>query len=690
VLIADAVGLGKTVQAGFAEALLCEDPHRDRTLILTPGGLRDQWRAELERLFGAMPEVMDAARLTHLRRSLPSHVNPWRLPGIVIAGIDFVKQPEVLAGVLETRWTLVVLDEAHSLTAHTDRHRAAHLVARSARYVLMLTATPHSGDEGAFRALCEIGSLGDQPLMLRRTRARIGITTRRRNRLLAVRPTAAEQRLHRSLNDYLGQMRRDRVMDVDTARLTAWVLLKRAASSAHALGTTLTYRRQVLTGRSPTPEQADLPLLFGADELTDDDAALPDALGLPGLRRRDREIDRLDRLIVLAVEAAEHDSKIALARRFVLRVKERVLLFTEFRDTLAHVAALLSPDVPLVMLHGAMTRRERQDAERAFTQGSARVLLATDAASEGLNLHHACRFVMNLDVPWNPVRLEQRIGRIDRIGQTRTVHAITLVARGAADGPILGRVAARLHRIRRVLGDTADTLGAIGLAGGEALDNASAPMRLTDYTAGRRFSAERHSSLVSIVTLLRRTRNASLCGADDTQPRVRRPGLPWATLSRRRRRRLGLPPGVLVFFHAQVLTATGSVAATACAAVLVEVNPALFATIRARRVVRECAAVAATTASVHLSDALEKALPAFHRRRELFRRRLEATLELVPDSPSMYQPGLFDRRAMTAALRERARRTSRRVEVRQMLARLMDDSTISTPETEPIAALLLR
>ncbi len=152
-------------------------------------------------------------------------------------------------------------------------------------------------------------------------------------------------------------------------------------------------------------------------------------------------------LLELARAAARSESKLAIVRRLISRTAEPAIIFTEYRDTLQRLALALE-DVDTVQLHGGLTSRERADALRRFTEGSARLLLATDAASEGLNLHHRCRLVMNLELPWTPLRLDQRVGRVDRIGQARKVHAIHLVAAGTCEESTLARLARRINRIQ--------------------------------------------------------------------------------------------------------------------------------------------------------------------------------------------------------------------------------------------------
>ena len=133
-----------------------------------------------------------------------------------------------------------------------------------------------------------------------------------------------------------------------------------------------------------------------------------------------------------------------------MRDTNRAIVFTEYRDTLAHVRRMLA--TPCAMIHGGLSRDERRAALDDFQQGRCSVLLATDAAGEGLNLHHTCRVVVNLELPWNPMRLEQRIGRVDRIGQTRRVHAFNLIASEVGEERLAERLAARIASARSAVG----------------------------------------------------------------------------------------------------------------------------------------------------------------------------------------------------------------------------------------------
>jgi len=146
ILLADDVGLGKTIQAGLVITELIARGAIDRVLILTPAGLRDQWHAELTRRFALDAAIVDARAVAHRSATLPPDVNPWTTFPIAVASIELIKRPEVLASAAAAGWDLVVVDEAHGAAHESDRHSAARAVCARAAYVLLISATPHSGD----------------------------------------------------------------------------------------------------------------------------------------------------------------------------------------------------------------------------------------------------------------------------------------------------------------------------------------------------------------------------------------------------------------------------------------------------------------------------------------------------------------------------------------------------------------
>ena len=445
-LIADAVGLGKTIQAGLVIAETLARTPDALVLVVAPAGLRAQWQAELAERFAIDAALVDAAALA---ATGSIDINPWTRHSVSIASVDFVKRAEVLRSFEPLLWDLVVFDEAHALAGRSDRAAAARVLAERARTSVMLSATPHSGDDEAFARLASLGNLRDRfPLLLfQRTRADLGIAATRRSRWLRVRPTPAEAAMHAALLAYAAQVWREAGPDGRAARLALGVLLRRACSSAWSLARSLERRRTALAERpAATARQLPLPLF---DQGADDEE--PDAiLGAPGLQDANAEQSAIAAVLQTAQAATGRESKLAALDRLVRRAREPLIAFTEYRDTLSRVADALARYRP-VLLHGGLPAAERAAALRAFVDGGSSLLLATDAASEGLNLHQRCRLVVNVELPWTPVRLEQRIGRVDRIGQARPVHAVHLVAANTREEATVARLHERTARVDATL-----------------------------------------------------------------------------------------------------------------------------------------------------------------------------------------------------------------------------------------------
>jgi superfamily II DNA or RNA helicase len=405
-------------------------------------------------------------------------VNPWSVEPVVITSIDFIKQPEILRAATSVLWDIVIIDEAHQAAIAPRRAAAVKMLASRARHVVLVTATPHSGDDVAYRSLCAIGQIGaDDPLLIfRRGRETIGLNRTRKVRLLRVKPGPYELEMHRLLAQYAKRLWQIGGLDTDAAvgaRLVAMVFSKRAMSSASSLAISLEKRLAGLSGRIRIARQSGLP--FGSDEDESESDNEP-PLAVPAFERVDDEERALRAILAAAEHARESETKIAALQRLLRRVREPVVVFTEYRDTLAMLERRLRSLRKIAMLHGGLSAAERDDAVGRFNAGASDLLLATDAGAEGLNLQSRCRLVVNLELPWNPSRLEQRIGRVDRLGQSRTVHAIHLFADGTAEATVLTNLHNRLRRIRasemdiaacviegsdmrRYASDEADTIG---------------------------------------------------------------------------------------------------------------------------------------------------------------------------------------------------------------------------------------
>jgi superfamily II DNA or RNA helicase len=444
-LLADDVGLGKTVQAGLAIAELQARGMAERVLILTPAGLRDQWASELSDRFGMAAAIVDS-RSARLRiAGLAVGVNPWSTIPVAVTSIDFVKRIEVLRAVQSCQWDVIVIDEAHGTAREGERHAAVASLASRAAYVVMLTATPHNGETRAFDALCRTGAHGDPLLFFRRTRADVNVGVRRRIHCLHVRPSRAEVHMHAELSLLTLHVR----SEPSPAWLALSVLHKRALSSARSLQRSIERRVALLDPKPFELQQLGLPLSDPSGDFDDSDEA-PDWEAGRFLGDVAREDHMLHRIAAAARDAARAETKFAAVVRLLDRIREPVIIFTEYRDTLLNLRDVLtSVDRGVSLLHGGLSREERAAAIEDFVNGRRRILLSTDAGGEGLNLHQRCRIVINLELPWNPMRLEQRTGRVDRIGQSRTVHIFHLIARDTGESRILERLKARIARVRQ-------------------------------------------------------------------------------------------------------------------------------------------------------------------------------------------------------------------------------------------------
>lgn len=452
VLLADAVGLGKTVQAGLILAELMARGLVERALILTPAGLRDAWVEELRARFDLAAVALDQVSLAE-GTWRAAGANPWTRAPVVVSSIDLVKRPEVRAAVDDQPIDLLIVDEAHHCTPGSDRGAVVSRLAAAVPWLILASATPHAGDPRAFHFLLDLGGVGrDEPAMrvFRRSRAEAGLAGRRSSHVLAVTPTAAEQRLQRAVHAYARDLSLGPIRDAPGLRLVCGVVARRATSSALAALRTLQRRLAALEGRSAVPveRQASLPW----SEIDDDEDLDPSWLATPGLGSTADECMRLREILADAEAACARPSKLLRLRRLLARAGEPAIVFTEFRDTIEACLPFVQDVASTRCLHGSMDVRDRRRVVADFLQGRARLLLATDVAGEGLNLHERARLVITIEWPWSPQRLEQRVGRVDRMGQLRRVHAVHLTSRGTFEDTVVARLMERARAASEDLG----------------------------------------------------------------------------------------------------------------------------------------------------------------------------------------------------------------------------------------------
>ncbi|WP_075162185.1 helicase-related protein [Chthonomonas calidirosea] len=511
-LVADDVGLGKTIEAGLAMLELMARGRVRRVLVVAPPGLMEQWRAELLEKFGLVFQIVgNASDLAAAQETLPAGVSPWDALPYVITSIDYLKKETVQNRALRKRWDLIIVDEAHALAEsgtpqnpyRTQRTRLGGALRNASRSLLLLTATPHNGYAHAFRSLVELveptlatfsGSPEDlrrrvETAMIRRMKRQIRrrvdggevpVFPQRKVEGLPVPLSGPEKELLEKVSSYCSRTARQ-AEGTDEAELVGFamqIVKKRALSSRRALLTTIENRLEALAkaeAREEAPShaelrdyQADLPLTESQSERTAR-RILRSAIPKDEKRRRS-ELQSLKSIWARLKKLPDRDAKIEallaeLKCVFADDPAEKVIVFTEYRDTLEAIRARIDADPDLadhyVILHGGLTRGQRLRRQELFERPEIRVLLATDAASEGLNLQHHCRRVIHVELPWNPNRLEQRNGRVDRYGQSREPIIRFLYYPDSPEDDVLRRLVEKIEQMAADRVSTPDILGLI-------------------------------------------------------------------------------------------------------------------------------------------------------------------------------------------------------------------------------------
>ena len=531
-LLADDPGAGKTIMAGL---LLKEMKLREaieRILILCPAPLTIQWQDELLRWFGEPFEIIFSAV------DQQQLVNPWQRATQVIASLDYAKQDDVRERVWQQRWDLVIIDEAHKCSAYTKRssgrgdevektrrYQLAERLAVDADHLLLLTATPHHGDDDRFSHFVrlidpdlfpeptrvgerageirrDILSLGENcPWALRRLKEDLRdidgqrLFPDRHAHTVTFRLNHEEFDLYKAVTAYINEfLPQASGRKKQSVALTRTVLQRRLASSTQAIAESIRRRLEKQDGlleelESLSPSQRAKRLAQIQGRLTDveqDEDDLDDA-------QRDLLTDEFTTAIELDQLRAEiavlrdlqaqarrvrdnaTDSKLTALRDCLAKAefnelkdgRGRLLIFTEHRDTLNHLLEHLNRwGYSTCQIHGGMNPHERKRMQEDF-RTSRQVCVATEAAGEGINLQF-CRLMINYDLPWNPTRLEQRLGRIHRIGQDRDVHAFNFVASESEEGQpiiegrILERLLQKMEQMRNALADRVfDVIGEV-------------------------------------------------------------------------------------------------------------------------------------------------------------------------------------------------------------------------------------
>jgi len=434
--------------------------------------------------------------------------NPWERFRQCIASIDFAKQDDIIPGILQVDWDLVIVDEAHKCSARTQgddlrrtgRYKLVEELSKNCERILLLTATPHQGDVDQFhnflRLLDPEQFISDQinpemlrmensPWFLRRIKEELRdfdgrkLFKKRFAQTVPFELSSAEEHLYKEvtkyINRFLGKAKGRKQAAVALART---VLQRRLASSLNAIFSSLKRRRQrfadllkELAGLSPEEQHARLINLgkpVDSEKESDDyeeDEQESLAIEATAAERMDQlrnELHELERLVRLAQQTIDAGTEMKLntlkeclkGGQFseLQEDRGRLLIFTEHRDTLDYLKQNLENwGYTTCQIHGGMSPIARKQAQKDF-QLNRQICIATEAAGEGINLQF-CRLMINYDIPWNPNRLEQRMGRIHRIGQPYDVYIYNFVAINTVEGRVLDKLLSKLEEIRAAMGD---------------------------------------------------------------------------------------------------------------------------------------------------------------------------------------------------------------------------------------------
>lgn len=481
-LFADEVGLGKTIEAGLVMRELKLRGLAKRILVCAPKGLVSQWVSEMQTHFNESFQLM----LPGEQKPQNEHDNIWSRYDQIVCPVDSIKPIESRKGwslkqlneynklrfddLLAAGWDLIVIDEAHRLGGSTDqvaRYKLGQGLAEAAPYLLLLSATPHQGKSDAFHRLMalldaeafpDVGSVTQervQPFVVR-TEKRIAIDGEgkplfcpRQTEMVAVAWQARhglQRHLYEEVTEYIKKGYNQAQAKQQNAIGFLMILMQRlVSSSSAAISRTLARRLKVLENKRAEEE---LPLAF-ADEWADLDGQTQlDELLAQCQTSLENEKNEVRRLLALAEQcvSAENDAKAEALLDWLYRLQQeegdpylKMLVFTEFVPTQEMLAQFfVERGISVVSLNGSMDLSERKKVQAAFASDT-RILISTDAGGEGLNLQF-CHVIVNYDMPWNPMRMEQRIGRVDRIGQQHIVRALNFVLEDTIE-----------HRVREVL-----------------------------------------------------------------------------------------------------------------------------------------------------------------------------------------------------------------------------------------------
>jgi superfamily II DNA or RNA helicase len=518
-LLADDTGAGKTIMAGLLLKELSMRGLLDRVMIITPGGLTKQWQEdEMGIKFNFSFKLVNRAIFS-------AEPNVFQNSDKIVTSIDFISREDVLNVASQSHWDMIIVDEAHKLSAYdygtkvykSRRYEAVQELSQVCEHLLFLTATPHRGRGDTFKKLLqlldedifatedlaakrvqEFEASGINKFFIRRLKEQMRdwnnqpLFKERYTKTTAYQLTPEEKYLYDQVTNYLLKKKEEATETRNIhVSLALTVMQRRLTSSIYAIRKTLFRRFNALN--TIVEEVQKNPNLWKIrhkfeeingesledyyDELVAEDEEEEGTAGLESIlsdpkkfklfttakdiKEIQEEAKDVKRLYDLAHDLYirnQEEQKFRELKRLLVSEKvidgEKLVIFTEHKDTLDYLEDRLTKHAgyKVATIHGGKNVEERRQAQFNFAQPETQILIGTDAAGEGINLQF-CRLLINWDIPWNPNRLEQRMGRIHRYGQKADVLVFNLVASNTREGQVLQRLLQKLDLIRQQMGD---------------------------------------------------------------------------------------------------------------------------------------------------------------------------------------------------------------------------------------------
>ena len=498
-LIADDVGLGKTIQAGLILNELISRNMGERILIIAPASLTVQWKSELQEKFDLDFEIFNYDNINEVRQNIPSGANPWSFRNKIIASIDYLKRDDIKYQLKNNYFDCVVVDECHYIAENgyknkvhrTARSRFGQFISERCDSLILLSATPHNGNSRAYYSLISLlngflapdeNALNPDKLskyVIRRLKRDIKDSEgnprfkERHINDVNVHFNEAEKEVYQAVTNYvkkryenarkaLGSAPKNQLNAIAFAMLS---LRKRLISSSFSLKCSLENRVNSLDIQSTVQIESsviDETQTYTEAELEEFEKKALTQVYYEDEKRLNAEKRALWKMIEkVKTITSENDSKLKRLLELLSSIDSNVIVFTEYRDTQSYLLeALTSQGLATGLINGKMAQSERRAQIEVFNDTKTPIILvATDAASEGLNLQDNCNIVINYELPWNPNRLEQRNGRVDRWGQSKDVEIYNFYLDDTLESDILKKLLEKIETIRKDLGSVSDLVG---------------------------------------------------------------------------------------------------------------------------------------------------------------------------------------------------------------------------------------